>query len=145
LSDATRTSYVSEVYSEIFDDIANVFPAGGRYCFHPSGASDLQFMAIYAPPGSMYPLHRHRDVDEYYFLLQGSLTLFVCNKFDEFLCNGEQVELSANQVGTLKSFRMSKGVWHSVKAGPSGVVFLEIKPGPWRPQHTDVHGTSFDF
>ena len=77
-------------------------------------------------PGSVLPIHRHRDTsetvvclrghfEEYFFDVSGTRTLVV-----DMVPGGVVLNIPA-------------GVWHSLKSLESGTVLLECKDGAWEP------------
>lgn len=80
-------------------------------------------------PGSVLPIHRHRNTSETVVCLRGRL---VEEYYDELerICT-ERIELSPN--GPVVAVNIPAGHWHTVKALESGTVILEMKDGAYEP------------
>ena len=80
-------------------------------------------------PGSLLPIHRHRNSSETVVCLRGRL---VEEFYDELerICT-EVIELSPN--GPVVAVNIPIGQWHTVQALESGTVILEIKDGKYEP------------
>ena len=80
-------------------------------------------------PGSLLPIHRHRNSSETVVCLRGRL---VEEFYDELerTCT-EVIELSPN--GPVVAVNIPIGQWHTVQALESGTVILEIKDGKYEP------------
>jgi len=109
-----------------------------RYCFHANENSGLHVMIIALAPSASYPIHKHEDTDEWYFILSGQL---VINIFDDGLNLQNATILgkaaSGSSVGTL-GMLVQKKTWHDNHSGAEGCVFLEVRNGPF-----DKSKTSF--
>jgi len=87
-------------------------------------------MLIRLSPGQTYPAHLHEDVDEFYLVLSGSMRIQShdiggTNMQDVLLCDDR--DLAGGTMGLL----MPRNTWHATTAGDNGVVFLEVRPGPF--------------
>lgn len=89
----------------------------------PDDQSQRMLNAI--EPGTLLPIHRHRDssvtivcirghFEEYYYDDNGNLT--------------ETIDMSPGVV-----LNMPKGQWHSINSLKSGTVILEVQDGKWEP------------
>jgi cupin fold WbuC family metalloprotein len=101
-----------------------------RICYHESVSSALHVMLIRLPSRKLYPVHRHLDFDESVVLVEGDLYI---NLFDDSGILEKTINLKNTAVCKDAEFGMitMQYQWHSVGAGKSGAVFLEIKPGPF--------------
>lgn len=82
-------------------------------------------------PGTVVPIHRHRDTTETVFVLKGSLTEVF---FDE---NGvECARYNLNPHDGRFGFQIPKGQWHTVIVEEPCVMF-EAKDGAYRPMGED--------
>lgn len=77
-------------------------------------------------PGTVLPIHRHRD---------SSVTI-VCIRghFEEYYYddNGNLTETIDMRPGVV--LNMPKGQWHSINSLESGTVILEVQDGKWEPR-----------
>jgi cupin fold WbuC family metalloprotein len=116
--------------------ISEIFPEGGRYCLHDQGSEHMQVMMIYMPPHAEYPIHRHPEVLEYYFVLQGDIVLTITDRpWRSSRYQEKHIGTSENSESCF--YRMESRVWHSIRASEDGATFLELKPGPWARDDTE--------
>ena len=80
-------------------------------------------------PGSVVPIHRHRNTSETVVCLRGKL---VEEYYDDLerMCT-ESIVLTPN--GQTVALNIPAGQWHTVKALESGTVILELKDGKYEP------------
>lgn len=84
-------------------------------------------------PGSVVPIHRHRDSSETVVCLRGKV---VEEYYDELerICT-EAIELTPN--GQVVALNIPAGQWHTIRAIESGTVILECKNGAYEPQRPE--------
>ena len=91
-----------------------------------SAADKSQRMLNAIEPGSVLPIHRHRDTSETVVCLRGH--------FEEYFFDVSGVRtLVVDMVPGGTVLNIPAGVWHSLKSLESGTVLLEFKDGPWEP------------
>ena len=80
-------------------------------------------------PGSVVPIHRHRNTSETVVCLRGKL---VEEYYDDLerMCT-ESIVLTPN--GQTVALNIPVGQWHTVKALEGGTVILEVKDGKYEP------------
>lgn len=79
-------------------------------------------------PGTLMPIHRHRNSSETVVLLRGKVKwLFYDDNGN--LTNSFIVEVGGNLCG----LNVPQGQWHSLECLESGSVFFEAKDGLWEP------------
>ena len=80
-------------------------------------------------PGSVVPIHRHRETSETVVCLRGRL---VEEYYDELerICT-EAIEISPN--GPVVALNIPAGQWHTVRSLESGTVIMEMKNGTYEP------------
>ena len=97
-------------------------------------------MLIGVPPNFHYPIHRHLDTDEFYFVLRGSLYV---SSFDssgiELNCI-ELIPFTDTSIST-HGFIMERDVFHDTRAGADGALFLEVRSGPFDRTKTKFFGS----
>lgn len=101
-----------------------------RYAFDlRSTANDhSQRMLNALEPGTIMPIHRHRNTTESCFVIRGALTEYI---YDD---NGALIEthrLSAG--GDNVGISISIGQWHSIGEIESGTIIFESKDGAYTP------------
>ncbi len=77
-------------------------------------------------PGTVMPIHRHRNSSETVVCLRGH--------FREFFYDDSGTQTAAIDMipgGTL--INIPAGQWHSLESLESGTVLLEVKDGAWEP------------
>lgn len=94
-----------------------------------SSEDQSQRMLNAIEPGSVVPIHRHRETSETVVCLRGRL---VEEYYDELerICT-ETIEISPN--GPVVALNIPAGQWHTLRAVESGSVIIEIKDGPYKP------------
>lgn len=79
-------------------------------------------------PGTILPVHRHRNTSETLVVLRGSVRQ---NLYDD---NGSLVEsLVLRPGGTEMAVSIPAGQWHNTVSLESGTVIFEAKNGPYAP------------
>ena len=88
-----------------------------------------QRMLNASEPGSVVPIHRHRESSETVVCLRGRV---VEEYYDELerICT-EAIELRPG--GQVVALNIPAGQWHTLRAVESGSVIIEIKDGPYKP------------
>lgn len=81
-------------------------------------------------PGTVMPIHRHKESSETCVCVRGH--------FEEYFydSDGRLVE-TVDMVPGGVVLNIEKGQWHSLKCLESGTVLLESKDGPYRPLEED--------
>lgn len=117
-----------------------------NYNFHTSMEEPIHRMLNALETGTYLPPHRHRDKEETYLLLRGSMWVFfydeLGNVTDKALLNPSEGKYG---------LEIPSGTWHNIVALESGTVIFEIKKGPyfplspediasWAPAPSDVKG-----
>lgn len=95
-----------------------------------NGENDTSLRMLNAiEPGSVVPIHRHRNTSETVVCLRGKL---VEEYYDDLerMCT-ESIVLTPN--GQTVALIIPAGQWHTVKALESGTVILEVKDGKYEP------------
>jgi cupin fold WbuC family metalloprotein len=80
-------------------------------------------------PGSVIPIHRHRNSSETVVCLRGKLVEEFYDELDR-LCT-DSIILTPN--GQTVALNIPIGQWHTVRALESGTVIIEMKDGPYEP------------
>lgn len=79
-------------------------------------------------PGTVMPIHRHRDTSETVVLLRGKVRwIYYDNNGNET----ENIFVDANS--DVRAINVPKGQWHSLVCLESGSVLFESKNGMWEP------------
>lgn len=79
-------------------------------------------------PGTVLPIHRHRESSETVVMLRGRGRW---NYYDDKGNLMESVLVSAD--GDVRGISVPKGQWHNAESLESGTVILECKDGAWKP------------
>ena len=98
-----------------------------------SGSDSSQRMLNAVEPGSVVPVHRHRNTSETLVVLRGRVMEEYYDSDCKFI---ESFELAP---GSLCALNIPAGQWHTLRALDPGTVILEMKDGPYEPiQECDV-------
>ena len=94
-----------------------------------SDSDGSQRMLNAIEPGSVVPIHRHRNTSETVVCLRGKL---VEEYYDDLerMCTGSIV-LTPN--GQTVALNIPAGQWHTLRSLESGSVILEVKDGRYEP------------
>lgn len=100
-----------------------------NYDLRNSESDQSQRMLNAIEPGSVVPIHRHRNSSETVVCLRGCV---VEEYYDELerICT-DSIELSPN--GQTVAINIPIGQWHTIRAKVSGTVILETKDGAYEP------------
>jgi cupin fold WbuC family metalloprotein len=96
--------------------------------FHVSPDSKAQRLLNALEPGTVLPIHRHRETAETYIVLRGSLKLFLYTE-DRQLISATEI----NPVREVYGVNIPAGQWHTLEVLESGTVIFEVKDGPYQP------------
>ena len=99
-----------------------------------SEADQSQRMLNAIEPGSIIPIHRHRDSSETVVCLRGRI---IEEYYDlERNCT-EKIELAPN--GQVMALSIPIGQWHTLRVLETGTVIMESKNGAYEPlQEVDI-------
>ena len=91
-----------------------------------SPADQSQRMLNAMEPGTVMPIHRHRNSSEVVVVLRGKVKWLYYND------QGEHTDTFIVAPGSdLVGLCVPKGQWHSIECLESGTVILETKDGAW--------------
>lgn len=79
-------------------------------------------------PGTVLPIHRHRESSETVVMLRGKGRW---NYYDDYGNLTGSFLLSSD--GDLRGLSVPKGQWHNAESLETGTVILECKDGAWQP------------
>lgn len=99
-----------------------------NYNFHAEMDAPIHRLLNALEPGTYLPPHRHRDKEETYLVLRGSLLAFF---YDEAGDVTEKVLLNPSE--GKYGLEIPPCTWHSIVALESSTVIFEIKKGPYSP------------
>ena len=97
-----------------------------NYDLRNSPADGSQRMLNAIEPGTVLPIHRHRNSSETVVCLRGHFEEYL---YDEKGRLTETIDMLPG--GTL--INIPAGQWHSLRSLESGTVLLECKDGAWEP------------
>ena len=99
-----------------------------------SDADSSQRMLNAIEPGSVVPIHRHRNTSETMVVLRGRVV-------EEYYSSAGVLETSYELAagGPVFALNIPAGQWHTLRALESGTVILEMKDGAYEPiQECDI-------
>ena len=99
-----------------------------NYDFRNSENDNSQRMLNALEPGTVVPIHRHRNTSETVVIVRGSL---IERFYDEEGNVTEEVLMVPG--GENPAVQIEKGRWHSLECLESGTVLFESKDGEWEP------------
>lgn len=138
------------ITEELLDAVTSQAKENSRlrmnYNFHAEMDAPIHRLLNALEPGTYLPPHRHRDKEETYLVLRGSL--LACF-YDEAGNVTERALLNPSE--GKYGLEIPPCTWHSIVALESGTVIFEIKKGPysplspedlasWAPAASDVEG-----
>lgn len=99
-----------------------------NFNIHKNLTDNVQQLLNALEPGTIVPIHRHRNTSETYILLKGSLKVYFYNDqkniTETLLLNKETGNYGVN---------IPAGQWHTLEVLETGTVIYEIKEGPYKP------------
>ena len=99
-----------------------------NYDLRNSPEDQSQRMLNALEPGTVLPIHRHRNSSETVAILRGRAVQWL---YDE---EGKVVEKVLLEVGgDIPAMNVEKGQWHRLECLESGTVIVEMKDGPYEP------------
>ena len=119
---------------KILDDLTELAKANPRLRCNldlrnsPEDGSQRMLNAI--EPGTVMPVHRHKNSSETCVCLRGRFEEFF---YDELGNLTDTIDMVPGGV----VLNIEKGRWHSLKSLESGTVLLEAKDGPYHPLEAD--------
>ena len=79
-------------------------------------------------PGSVFPVHRHKNTDETYIILRGKLDVKFYNEQKE-LVETYRLDPTEGKFG----IHIPANSWHNIEVLETGTVIFEVKEGPYFP------------
>ena len=99
-----------------------------NYDLRNSEADNSQRMLNALEPGTVLPIHRHRDSSEIVTIVRGAIREFF---YDE---NGKRIEAITLRFGEgIPMLVVPKGMWHNLECLESGTIIYESKDGAYAP------------
>ena len=122
----------TELLDEITAQAKNSERLRMNYNLHQSFDAKAQRLFNALEPGTILPVHRHKETDETYILVRGKLAvIFYYEK-----SNISEKYILDTQTGNF-GVHVPKGQWHTVEVLESGTVIFEVKDGPYAPLAND--------
>lgn len=99
-----------------------------NYNLHEAMDSKAQRLFNALEPGTILPIHRHRNTAETYILLRGRIdVMFYDDK------GGEVERFALNPQEGNYGVHIPKGQWHTLEVLEKDTVIFEVKDGPYAP------------
>ena len=102
---------------------------------HNAPTDPLQEMLVAARSSTYIRPHQHQQRVESLLVLRGQLVLVLFNEYGRI---ASQTTLSPVDSGGTFFARIEARTWHTLVVRTDEAVFLESKPGPFRPEETVV-------
>lgn len=97
-----------------------------NYNLHETLNDEVQRLLNALEPGTVLPVHRHRNTAETYFVLRGKLEVLI---YDDEKTLVEKVPLAPDE-GSY-GMHVPPGQWHTINVLEKGTVIFEVKKGPY--------------
>ena len=114
----------------ILDDLTAQAKASPRlrmnYNLRNTPEDHSQRMLNAVEPGTMMPIHRHRDSSETVVVLRGKVRWLYYDDEGRLI---DSILVEAN--GDIRGLSVPQGQWHSLESLESGSVILKTKDGVW--------------
>lgn len=122
------------ITKEILDELTEQAKANPRLRanldLRNSAEDGSQRMLNALEPGTVMPVHRHRETSETCVCIRGH--------FEEYFYDDEgRLTETIDMVPGGVVLNIEKGQWHSLKCLESGTILLEAKDGPYHPLEED--------
>ncbi|MDO9633783.1 MAG: WbuC family cupin fold metalloprotein [Paludibacter sp.] len=95
---------------------------------HASLDDKVQRLLNAIEPGTIFPVHRHKNTDETYIILRGKLDVKFYNEQKE-LIETYRLDPTEGKYG----IHIPANSWHNVEVLETGTVIFEVKEGPYFP------------
>lgn len=122
--------------SKILDDLSAQAKSNPRLRqsldLRTSPNDNSQRMLNALEPGTIMPIHRHRNTSETMVMLRGSLIECLYDDNGELI---DEILMKPNAEHSI--IQLDKGQWHSLKCLESGTVIFEAKDGEYQPLSLD--------
>ena len=102
-----------------------------NYDLRNSAEDGSQRMLNAIEPGSVVPIHRHRDSSETVVILRGRIVEEFYDAVQGAGSKVQEIELSPN--GEVVAVNIPAGQWHTLRSLVSGTVIMEMKNGKYEP------------
>ena len=99
-----------------------------NYNLHDSLDAKAQRLFNAMEPGTVLPVHRHRNTSETYILIRGAIRVLLYDD-NKTLVSSYEISDKNDNFG----FHIPKGQWHTLEVLESGTVIFEVKEGPYAP------------
>jgi cupin fold WbuC family metalloprotein len=122
------------IWEEIFNELTKTAKANTRlrqsFDLRNSSEDNSQRMLNAIEPGTVMPIHRHKNSSETCVCIRGH--------FEEYFYDEDgNITDTIDMVPGGTVLNIEKGQWHSLKCLESGTILLEAKDGTYRPLDED--------
>ncbi len=120
----------------LFDELSQKASENPRlrinFNLHASLEDKVQRLLNALEPGTVLPVHRHKNSAETYLVLRGRLEILYYDDNGKLI---EKFEVSPNEGNY--GVHIEDGQWHTVNVLEKGTVIFEVKKGPYKPLEED--------
>lgn len=99
-----------------------------NFNLHDSLEAKAQRLLNALEPGTVLPIHRHRNTAETYIVLRGSIRVLFYNEKKELI-----KEFTIDPKNNAYGIHIPIGQWHTLEVLETGTVIFEVKDGPYTP------------
>ena len=122
------------ITKEILDELVEKAKSSPRLRFNldlrNSAEDKSQRMLNALEPGTVMPIHRHKDTSETCVCVRGHFE-------EDFYDSEGNLTETIDMVPSGTVLNIEKGQWHSLRCLESGTILLEAKDGAYRPLEQD--------
>lgn len=121
-----------EINEELLNKVSGEAVTSSRlrmnHNLHVDLGDNVQRLLNAMEPGTVLPVHRHRNTDETYILLRGKIDVKEYNEQKELIATYRLDPEEGNY-----GIHMPANSWHNVEVLAEGTVIFEVKEGPYIP------------
>lgn len=99
-----------------------------NFNLHDSLEAKAQRLLNALEPGTILPIHRHRQTAETYMVIRGRIRVMFYNEL-----GGMTADLLLDPLEENYGVHIPKDQWHTLEVLESGTVIFEVKDGPYTP------------
>jgi cupin fold WbuC family metalloprotein len=124
------------INKKLFDELSSQAADNERlrvnFNLHTSLDDHVQRLFNALEPGTVLPVHRHKNTAETYIVLRGRLEVLMYNENGNLT---ETVDIYPDKGNY--GMHIEAGQWHTINVLEKGTIIFEVKQGPYKPLDED--------
>ncbi len=124
------------INKKLFDELSSQAADNERlrinFNLHASLDDQVQRLFNALEPGTVLPIHRHKNTAETYIVMRGRLEVLM---YDENCNLTETVDINPEEGNY--GMHIDAGLWHTINVLEKGTIIFEVKQGPYKPLDED--------